>query len=484
MKKIFLFVSALFLSATTLFATAPESMPTAPTVPANQVKAVYSAVYSADCNFADWGSGTTYAQEDYGKKFTTTSLGYFGLVDFALNCSKMEALHLDVWFTEAGSFRVVPIHGGAEQGVTVTVAEGEVNTWKSVDLALNEGAFASVTDWSNVYQIKIDNVPSQTFWLNNIYFYTSQAPAPVEGEQFVDETSGLKFEVTAVGDTNTVMVIENGIIIPYSGTSYTVPATVSYQSVTFNVTEIGKDAFEDCSSLESVTIPASVTTIGEYAFRYCESLQSVTLSEGLLTIGEGAFDGCESLQSITLPAGLLTIGMQAFDGCESLQSVTIPASVTTIGAYAFNGCESLQSVTLSENLTTIEEAAFYSSGLTSITIPAGVISLGMGAFAECAGLTSVTFLGNACQNNIGEMAFSGVGADAPALLTLHGTWAKENQPDEDGNWYGGKFELSEDPTALPTLFDANVDATKFLDNGQVIIRKNNKTYNTLGQEVR
>lgn len=200
MKKTLLFAAALMMSATTLFASAPESMPTAPTVPANQVKAVYSAVYSADCGFGDWGSGTTYAQEDYGKKFTTTNLGYFGLVDFALNCTKMEKLHLDVWFEEAGSFRVVPIHGGAEKGVTVTVAEGEVNSWKSVDLALNEGDFANVTDWTNVYQIKIDNVANKTFWLNNIYFYTSQAPqeddeAPTKPE--ISEPAAALFSVSA-----------------------------------------------------------------------------------------------------------------------------------------------------------------------------------------------------------------------------------------------------------------------------------------------
>ena len=36
--------------------------------------------------------------------------------------------------------------------------------------------FAGVTNWTNVYQIKIANVGNQTFYLNNIYFYTTQAP--------------------------------------------------------------------------------------------------------------------------------------------------------------------------------------------------------------------------------------------------------------------------------------------------------------------
>ena len=41
------------------------------------------------------------------------------------------------------------------------------------------------------------------------------------------------------------------------------------------VTEIGKQAFEDCSALTSVNIPASVTTIGEGAFSECGGLTSV-----------------------------------------------------------------------------------------------------------------------------------------------------------------------------------------------------------------
>ena len=208
---------------------------------------------------------------------------------------------------------------------------------------------------------------------------------PVE---FVDATSGLKFEAVAVGEANTVKVMKND----YAGTSYTVPATVSYQSVTFNVTEIGKDAFEECSSLESVTIPASVTTIGQEAFHKCESLQSVTLSENLTTIEEAAFNECPSLASITIPAG-----------------------VTTIGS---------------------------------------------GAFGNNTGLTSVTFLGNACQESVGDLAFQNVGSTTPATLVLPANWTG-TKPDEDGNWYGGKFELSEDPSALP-----KVDGTGITVNGR------------------
>ena len=148
---------------------APDAAPAAPTYAAYQVHAVYSATYNADCNFGEWGSGTQYTQEEFGKKYVTTGMGYFGLEFGGMDCSEMEALHLDVWTAADASIRVVPIHGGTEVGVTVQL-QGQ--QWNAIDIALSE--FEGVTNWSNVYQIKIDNASNLTFWLNNVYFYTTQ----------------------------------------------------------------------------------------------------------------------------------------------------------------------------------------------------------------------------------------------------------------------------------------------------------------------
>ena len=148
---------------------APDAAPAAPTYEGYQVHAVYSATYNADCNFGEWSSGTQYTQEEFGKKYVTNSMGYFGLEFTGMDCSTMEALHLDVWTAADASIRIVPIHGGTEVGVT---AQLEGQKWNSIDIALSE--FEGVTNWSNVYQIKIDNASNLTFWLNNIYFYTTQ----------------------------------------------------------------------------------------------------------------------------------------------------------------------------------------------------------------------------------------------------------------------------------------------------------------------
>jgi hypothetical protein len=71
-----------------------------------------------------------------------------------------------------------------EYGVTVNLTGQQ---WNSIDMALNAGEFAKVTNWSNVYQVKIDNAASLTFWVGNAYFYRetaledNEAPTNVQG---------------------------------------------------------------------------------------------------------------------------------------------------------------------------------------------------------------------------------------------------------------------------------------------------------------
>lgn len=194
--------------------TEPAAAPDAPTYPANQVKAVYSATYNADCNFGEWGSGTAYTQETVGKKYVTTNLGYFGL-DFAehLNCAKMEKLHMDVWVAADASIRIVPIHGGTEQGIAVNLVGQQ---WNAVELALT--AFDQVTNWTDVYQIKIDNAANLTFWLNNVYFYTTVAPAadteaPTAVAASLVSASYFSAKISATATDNSdavIFVVKNG----------------------------------------------------------------------------------------------------------------------------------------------------------------------------------------------------------------------------------------------------------------------------------
>jgi len=100
------------------------------------------------------------------------------------------------------------------------------------------------------------------------------------------------------------------------------------------VTVIGENAFQNCTSLESIKFPYSLTEISYHAFFGCSKLRSITIPNNVKRIGDGAFKGCSSLESIILPDGLTSIGSEAFSNCSSLDSITIPDSVTYIGILA------------------------------------------------------------------------------------------------------------------------------------------------------
>ena len=189
---------------------APTAAPAAPTYPADQVKAVYSATYNADCGFGEWGSGTVCTQDTYGKKYVFGSGTYFGLIDFGdLNCANMEKLHFDIYTLEAGTVRVVPIRRGqTEVGVTTsTLVAGQ---WNSIDIALSD--FINATDWTDVFQIKIDNATMKTIWLNNVYFYTTVAPtadteAPTDLTAALADASYFSANIKAKATDNSGVVV-------------------------------------------------------------------------------------------------------------------------------------------------------------------------------------------------------------------------------------------------------------------------------------
>ena len=191
----------------------------------------------------------------------------------------------------------------------------------------------------------------------------------------------------------------------YEGlTNIIIPETVTNDTITYRVTGISSHAFEDCSSLTSISIPNSVTTIGNSAFYDCSSLESITIPNSVTSIESYTFAGCSSLTSINIPNSVTSIYGRAFENCSSLKSITIPNSVTSIGASAFRSCSSLESITLPNAITSIGEDAFIRcSSLTSITIPESVTSIGEGAFCLCSSLESIT-LPNAITS-IGEAAF-------------------------------------------------------------------------------
>ena len=104
------------------------------------------------------------------------------------------------------------------------------------------------------------------------------------------EVDGIYYSKNSDG-TSVYVTYKCGSYDLYSG-SVTIPEKVTYSGTTYSVTSIGWRAFDNCSSLTSVTIPNSVTSIGSEAFYKCSGLTSVTIGNSVTSIGNSAFKPC------------------------------------------------------------------------------------------------------------------------------------------------------------------------------------------------
>lgn len=116
-------------------------------------------------------------------------------------------------------------------------------------------------------------------------------------------------------------------------------------------------AFFNCTSLTSIEIPASVENIESSAFQGCTALTTVTFEKGsqLKTIeggdisSGGAFENCTSLTSIKIPASVVAIGEDAFTECKALTIITFEqgSQLNAIDNGAFRGCFNLKTIDMS-----------------------------------------------------------------------------------------------------------------------------------------
>ena len=127
-----------------------------------------------------------------------------------------------------------------------------------------------------------------------------------------------------------------------------IPATISFNAISYNITGIDAAAFQECNQLTAITIPTSVVSIGDYAFSKCVGLTNLNFK----------FLGSASSGR--------RLGVQCFSYCTSLTTAAIPTSFTLIGAYTFMNCSSLTSVPSIASVAGITDTtagnAFYGAG--------------------------------------------------------------------------------------------------------------------------
>ncbi len=195
------------------------------------------------------------------------------------------------------------------------------------------------------------------------------------------------------------------------------------------VTSVGSDAFYECTSLTSVSLPVSLVLIGNFAFNFCSALETLNIPKCVTGFGAFSFQACTSLTEVnvdpenavfasldgvvfskdmtelvffprgrggeyTVPDGVTRIGTCAFETC-TVTSVTLPEGLVEICVGAFRHCRQMTSINFPQGLTTIGAQAFFDcQRLNGLRIPASVTSIGANCFRYCYALRRMLFEGN------------------------------------------------------------------------------------------
>ena len=135
-------------------------------------------------------------------------------------------------------------------------------------------------------------------------------------------------------------------------------------------------AFGNCTSWKGTfVIPEGVTVIPDGLFFGCEGLVEISVPDSVRQIGKEAFQGCSSLAAMTLPEGIEELADNLFYGCKALRSFTIPSSVRVLGSGVFSGGPVFSELVVPEGVTTIRGDLFsYPGRCGTIHLPGSLTS--------------------------------------------------------------------------------------------------------------
>jgi hypothetical protein len=236
--------------------------------------------------------------------------------------------------------------------------------------------------------------------------------------------------------------------------------------IPISVNSLGYMAFQNCSSLTSVTIPSSITIIPSSIFNNCTGLTLMTIPASVTTIGGSAFYNCSALSTLyALPSNPIIL--------SSTSNVFYNVNKSTCTLYVPVGSKSsYQSATLWKDFQNIVEVST-TPGQVSDTV--NILTAGTLASLISAGdrvtLTNLTVSGSIDASDFRSMrdlipnltdldltdativAYSGTQGTDPTLGTANGTYLANAIPQhafDIGSPYVGNEKLKNVKLPLST----------------------------------
>lgn len=183
------------------------------------------------------------------------------------------------------------------------------------------------------------------------------------------------------------------------GTSFGGCFKLEYINIPDKVVKIDVVAFDSCTSLKWVKLPANLNIINNNLFSYCDKLESIDIPDSVTVIENRAFSNCKNLKNVKLPKFLKKLNYRAFEECPSLENIILPDGLKFIGGGMFSNCTNLREIIIPDTVTEIEERAFINCvNLEHIKLSKNLKILSNELFANCLNLKNLVL-----PNNIHEI---------------------------------------------------------------------------------
>lgn len=254
---------------------------------------------------------------------------------------------------------------------------------------------------------------------------------------------------------------------------------IEHVSLPTGLTYIGDDAFQDCLGLHNIDIPGTVNSIGDYSFNGCRNLTAINCYPLLPPYAETTSFSNYSAQ-LNAP-------------CDSLEAYKYDMVFGQFRNFECIGSESTTtdgvSIEPTSNTATVTWPTEEGAETYTIEIMNGDEVFSLLTFNADGMLLNIAFApsrnGNHHPAQYAEQTTNGLRF---TITNLHeGTRygydiTAKDEEEQTLSTYSGEF-TTESLTAVENLILPDNNTHKILHNGQLLIIRDGKTYNAMGQEM-